>query len=107
VEPRTGEHIVHDHEIPFYKHQQRIVLKNIGKIDPTDIRDTIAVGGYEALGKALTTMSPDEVIEITGETILKKIGGLPEDEKHCAFLSANALQEALNDYMIKQKRKER
>jgi tRNA nucleotidyltransferase (CCA-adding enzyme) len=32
---------------------------------------------------------------------------LPEDEKHCAFLSANALQEALNDYMIKQKRKER
>ncbi len=52
VEPRTGEHIVHDYEIPFYKHQQRIVLKNIGKIDPTDIGDTMAVGGYEALAKA-------------------------------------------------------
>ena len=50
--------------------------------------------------------SPDEVMEITGETILKKVGGLPEEDKHCAFLSANALQEALNDYMIKQKRKE-
>jgi nitrogen fixation NifU-like protein len=46
-------------------------------------------------------------MEITGETILKKVGGLPEEEKHCVFLFADALQEALNDYMIKQKRKER
>ncbi|MFZ2089296.1 MAG: NADH-ubiquinone oxidoreductase-F iron-sulfur binding region domain-containing protein, partial [Desulfobaccales bacterium] len=75
VEPRTGEHIVHDHEIPFYKHQQRIVLKNIGKIDPTDIRDTIAVGGYEALGKALTTMTPDEVIDQVVESGLRGRGG--------------------------------
>jgi NADP-reducing hydrogenase subunit HndC len=75
VEPRTGEHIVHDHEIPFYKHQQRIVLKNIGKIDPTDIRDTIAVGGYESLGKALTTMSPDEVIDAILESGLRGRGG--------------------------------
>ncbi len=75
VEPRTGEHIVHDHEIPFYKHQQRIVLKNIGKIDPADIRDTIAVGGYEALGKALTTMSPDEVIDTILDSGLRGRGG--------------------------------
>jgi NADP-reducing hydrogenase subunit HndC len=75
VEPRTGEHIVHDHEIPFYKHQQRIVLKNIGKIDPTDIRDTIVVGGYEALGKALTTMNPDEVIDAILESGLRGRGG--------------------------------
>jgi len=52
-----------------------------------------------ALGK-----SPDEILEISGESILKKAGGLPEEDKHCAFLSAEALQEALNDYMIKQKR---
>ena len=52
-----------------------------------------------ALGK-----SPDEILEISGESILKKVGGLPEEDKHCAFLSAEALQEALNDYMIKQKR---
>jgi len=50
--------------------------------------------------------SPDEILDITGEAILKKLGGLPEEEKHCAFLSAEALQEALNDYMIKQKRRE-
>jgi NADP-reducing hydrogenase subunit HndC len=75
VEPRTGEHIVHDHEIPFYKHQQRIVLKNIGKIDPTDIRDTVAVGGYEALAKALTTMTPDEIIDAVEASGLRGRGG--------------------------------
>ena len=49
--------------------------------------------------------SPDEIVEITGEAVLRKIGGLPEEDKHCAFLSAATLQEALNDYMVKQKRK--
>ena len=48
--------------------------------------------------------SPDEILDITGESILKKGGGMPEEERHCAFLSADALQEALNDYMIKQQR---
>ena len=48
--------------------------------------------------------SPDEILDITGEAILKELGGLPEEDKHCAFLSADALHEALNDYMIKQKR---
>jgi NADP-reducing hydrogenase subunit HndC len=74
VEPRTGKHIVHDHEIPFYKHQQRIVLKNIGKIDPTDIRDTIAVGGYEALAKTLTK-APDEIIDVVIASGLRGRGG--------------------------------
>ena len=50
--------------------------------------------------------NPDEILEITGESILKKTGGLPKEDEHCAFLAADALQEALNDYMIKQKRKE-
>jgi len=45
--------------------------------------------------------SPDELLEITGEAILEKLGGLPKEEEHCAFLSAETLQEALNDYMIK------
>jgi nitrogen fixation NifU-like protein len=48
--------------------------------------------------------SPDEILDITGESILRKIGGLPEEDKHCAFLSAEALQEALNNYMIKKKK---
>ena len=48
-----------------------------------------------AIGK-----SPDEILEITGEAILKKLGGLPEEDRHCAFLAAATLQEALNNYMI-------
>lgn len=49
-----------------------------------------------ALGKG-----PDELIEITGESILKVLGGFPKEDQHCAFLAANTLQEALNEYMIK------
>jgi nitrogen fixation NifU-like protein len=45
---------------------------------------------------------PDELLEVTGEAILKRLGGLPEEEAHCAFLAAETLQEALNDYMIRQ-----
>ena len=53
-----------------------------------------------AIGK-----TPDELIEISGETIKEGLGGIPEDDEHCAFLAAETLQEALNDYMIKQTRK--
>lgn len=49
-----------------------------------------------ALGK-----SPDELVEISGETILKILGSFPEENRHCAFLAADTLQEALGDYMIK------
>ena len=52
-----------------------------------------------ALGK-----TPDEVAEISGETILKVLGGLPEEDRHCAFLAADTLQEALDDYMRKQRK---
>jgi len=43
--------------------------------------------------------SPDEIAGITGESILNILGGLPEEDRHCAFLAAQALQEALDDYM--------
>jgi NADP-reducing hydrogenase subunit HndC len=72
---RTGESIIHDHEIPFYKHQQRIVMRHIGKIDPRDIRDTIAAGGYQGLAKALTTMSPEEVVAEVEKSGLRGRGG--------------------------------
>jgi len=47
--------------------------------------------------------TPDELIEITGEKILEFLGGFPEEDRHCAFLAAETLQEALNDYMIRQR----
>ena len=53
-----------------------------------------------AIGK-----NPDELIKITGDAILEKLGGLPEEEEHCAFLAEESLQGALNDYMIKQRQK--
>jgi nitrogen fixation NifU-like protein len=45
--------------------------------------------------------TPDEMLEITGEAILDKVGGLPESDRHCAFLAAETLQEALHDYMMR------
>jgi len=64
---------------------------------------SVVCGSYAAelaLGK-----TPDEVAEISGETILETLGGLPEEDRHCAFLAADTLQAALDDYMRKQRRK--
>jgi NADH-quinone oxidoreductase subunit F len=74
-DPETGEHVSHDRDIPFYKYQQRLVLRNIGKIDPDDLRDTIAVGGYQSLAKVLTSMTPDEVIDVVDGSGLRGRGG--------------------------------
>ena len=49
-----------------------------------------------ALGK-----TADEMLDVTGEAIIEKLGGLPEEERHCAFLAAEALQEALHQFMLK------
>jgi len=55
-----------------------------------------------ALGK-----TPDELVEVTGEAILQKLGGLPEEDQHCAFLAGETLQEALHNHMIKQRNKKK
>ena len=44
---------------------------------------------------------PDEIVDITGEKILDILGGFPKEDEHCAFLAAETLQEALNDFMTK------
>ncbi|MEN6371590.1 MAG: NADH-ubiquinone oxidoreductase-F iron-sulfur binding region domain-containing protein [Armatimonadota bacterium] len=55
--------------------EHRIVLKNVGAIDPTSIEEYIAVGGYEALGKALTEMRPVDVVESVKKSGLRGRGG--------------------------------
>ncbi len=50
-------------ETTFYKKQMRVALRNCGIIDPEDIEEAIAMGAYEALGKVLPTMTPEEVID--------------------------------------------
>ena len=47
----------------FYKTQKRVALRNCGVIDPENIDEYIAMDGYQALGKVLTEMTPDEVIK--------------------------------------------
>jgi len=43
--------------------------------------------------------TPDEVAGVTGESILQYLGSLPEEDRHCAFLAAETLQEAISSYM--------
>jgi len=75
TDPVTGEKIVHEHDVPFYKLQTRLILGNNGLIDPTSIEDYIAVGGYNALVKALYTMEPEEIIEAVKRSGLRGRGG--------------------------------
>lgn len=63
------------HEIPFFSRQRKVVLGNCGVIDPEDIEEYIATGGYEALGRALTEMSPEEVIAEVKRSGLRGRGG--------------------------------
>ncbi len=61
--PVDDERIADYNQIPFYKNQVRVAMRNIGRIDPTDIEDAIAEGAYSGLAKALFQMTPDEVLE--------------------------------------------
>lgn len=74
-EPLTHESIPNYSEINFYKKQHRLVLENCGAINPEQIEEYIVVGGYEALAKAVTTMSPEDVIEEIKKSGLRGRGG--------------------------------
>ena len=62
-------------EMTFYAKQERIALRNCGIINPFEINEYIARDGYLALGKALTEMTPDEVIELITKSGLRGRGG--------------------------------
>ena len=62
-------------ETDFYKKQMRIALRNCGVINPEVIDEYIGCDGYEALGKVLTTMTPDDVIETILDSGLRGRGG--------------------------------
>ena len=72
---KTGEKIVDIDKIKFYEKQQRIALRNCGKINPEDISEYIAMDGYSALGKVLTEMTPQEVIDEMKKSGLRGRGG--------------------------------
>ena len=74
-EPKTKKKIEEQGDMPFYKKQERIALRNCGLIDPEDIYEYIAVDGYLALGKALKEMTPEQVIEEVKKSGLRGRGG--------------------------------
>jgi len=62
-------------ETKFYKKQRRVALRNCGVIAPENIEEYIGTRGYEALGKVLTEMTPDEVIQLMLDSGLRGRGG--------------------------------
>jgi NADH-quinone oxidoreductase subunit F len=75
VDPDTGKKITRESDVPFYKKQRRLLLGNNSNIDPTDIRDYLALGGYAALGRVLSAMTPESVIDEVKKAGLRGRGG--------------------------------
>jgi NADH:ubiquinone oxidoreductase subunit F (NADH-binding)/(2Fe-2S) ferredoxin/NAD-dependent dihydropyrimidine dehydrogenase PreA subunit len=74
-EPATKKAIPTFEDIPFYAKQERIVLRNCGRINPNRIEEYIAFGGYDALAHALLAMAPDEIISDITASGLRGRGG--------------------------------
>ncbi|MFH1736883.1 MAG: NuoF family protein [Actinomycetota bacterium] len=74
-DPQTGAAIPLAEDIPFYREQERSVLKNLGEIDPRRIEDYIERNGYSGLVRALTVMSPNSVINELEASGLRGRGG--------------------------------
>ncbi len=74
-DPTTGQRITREPEIPFYKYQNRTVLGNNRFIDMESIEDYLAIGGYQALAKALSNMTPGQVLEEVKKANLRGRGG--------------------------------
>ncbi|MBP3546243.1 MAG: NAD(P)H-dependent oxidoreductase subunit E [Alphaproteobacteria bacterium] len=62
-------------DLPFFKKQEKVVLKQAGHMDPEDIQEYIAGGGYLALEKVLKTMTPEQVVEEIKKSGLRGRGG--------------------------------
>ena len=74
---QTGDHHIATSlsDTVFYKKQKRVALRNCGVIDPENIDEYIGRDGYKALGKVLTEMTPDEVIQLILDSGLRGRGG--------------------------------
>jgi NADH:ubiquinone oxidoreductase subunit F (NADH-binding)/Fe-S-cluster-containing hydrogenase component 2/(2Fe-2S) ferredoxin len=74
--PEIGEQpAYHMEDLPFYSKQVRVVLRNNGKIDPCNIDHYIAVGGYRAIEKIFSPMSPEAVLEEVKKSKIRGRGG--------------------------------
>jgi NADH:ubiquinone oxidoreductase subunit F (NADH-binding)/(2Fe-2S) ferredoxin len=74
-QPETHQSVCRYEDIPFYTKQVRHVMRDCGMIDPRSIDEYIAIGGYQALAKALTKMKPEEIIQEVIDSGLRGRGG--------------------------------
>jgi len=75
TDPTTSRKTQKLEDMPFYKYQLRLLLENNARIDPKNIEDYIALGGYSAVAKALFQMTPEQVIEEIKKANLRGRGG--------------------------------
>lgn len=75
VEPNSEEHLEREEDIPFYRYQKRLILGKNGNLDPLDMEEYIAQGGYSSLQKVLTSLQPEEVIRMVKVSGLRGRGG--------------------------------
>ena len=73
--PGTGTKATNMSSIPFFQKQKRVALRNCGTINPENIGEAIAHGAYQGLGKALTTMTPAEVVAEVEKSGIRGRGG--------------------------------
>jgi (2Fe-2S) ferredoxin len=74
-DPSTGEKFPYEKDVPFYKDQVKVVLRNCGRIDPKEVMSYIARDGYSAMTKVYFGMTPEEVIETVKASGLRGRGG--------------------------------
>jgi NADH-quinone oxidoreductase subunit F len=75
IDPQTSQRMPHMNDIPFYKFQRRELLETISAIDPFSIRTYFAAGGYSAISRVLTQMTPEQVIQEIKASKLRGRGG--------------------------------
>ncbi len=75
LDPVSGQRILREDEVPFYRHQQRILFGSNGRIDPKAIEDYFRVGGYAALCRVLSGCTPENVVDAVNRSGLRGRGG--------------------------------
>ncbi len=73
--PATGGRVPHYRDIPFYKNQTRISMRNVGRVDPYDLQDAVAHGAYAGAVRALFEMTPEQVVDEVSRSGLRGRGG--------------------------------
>jgi len=75
TDPDTNKKIMKEEDVPFYRKQTRNILSNNALLDPQSIEDYFRINGYSSLSKALTSMTPEEVVEEIKQSGLRGRGG--------------------------------